>query len=112
MGSSSEWFLFSGRSQHRELSDIELWEHRNFFRTVVVIDAVLEDYYKGLCFIYGKTPLAFHIIRDGRAIRFEPTREQPLFAYQYNPGDLQLEYTPFAPSSVDGSSVAADAKPQ
>lgn len=97
MDSSSEWFLYSGRSQFITLNEQDLFDHRNFGRTVLVIDLPQLDYFKGMCFIYGKQPLHFFTILQGHAVRLEPTREWPLFAYQYNPADLHLEYTRFTP---------------
>lgn len=110
MASSSDWFFYSGR-MHKRVTEEALFQSAIFTRTVLVVDAAQEDYYKGLCFIYGKMPRGFHVIHDGRAIVFEPTKQQLCFAYQYHPADLQLDYTPYAPQSVDVSPVAADAKP-
>ena len=93
------------------MTEDSLFHFWNFKETVVVIDASQEDYYKGLCFIYGTRPKAFHVIQNGHAVRFEPTKEQRLFAYQYDPVSLQLTYTPYTPEQRVGSSVAADAKP-
>ena len=92
-------------TMYKKVSEEALFTNESFKNLVVIVDESAEDYYKGMCFIYGNKPKAFHVIPNGCAIRFEPTTKQRSFAYQYNPVDLQLDYTPY----VDESSVADDA---
>lgn len=114
MDSSSEpmWWFYAGRFS-KKITEESLFTSAVFAKTIVVIDRSQEDYYKGMCFLYGAKPKEFHVIENGHAVRFDPGPDDRLrpFAYQYDPVSLQLEYTPYTPEQRVGSSVAADAKP-
>lgn len=94
MESSSDWHVYVGHA-YKRISEEELFNSAGLRNFVLIVDESAEDFYKGLCFIYGGAPKGFFVIPNGCAIRFEPTKEQRAFAYQYNPVDLQLSYTPY-----------------
>lgn len=94
MGRSSDWYLRVWGMQRR-MSEADLFEDPDFRIAIVVVDDHMLHALQGMCFIYGTKPRGFHPIRQGHAIRFRPTKDQHVFAYQYDPVSFQLEYTPY-----------------
>lgn len=105
MDLSSKWYVQDNMTRG-ELTLAELLEAELLTYVVVVLDAHDLDEFTGYCFIFGKKPQGVHLIQDGIPVRFygssKPDKKpgsRQIFAYPYNPIDLQLDYTLYAPEA-------------